>query len=338
MKTYLDCLPCFMSQALRTARIATDDEKQVKKVLDEVGMMLRDIPLESTPPESGRLIYHKIAEITGNPDPYREIKSESTKKALSLYPSLKSRVEKSSDKLLAAIRVAIAGNVIDLGAHWDFDLEQEIEEVFNRDFAICDYGAFKECLRSANEILYIGDNAGECVFDRILIEELKKPVTYVVRDVPIINDATYEDAIQAGINKIATILSSGTDAPGTVLETCSVEFKEAYNNSRFIISKGQGNYEALSGERRPIFFLLKTKCHVIANNIGVDEGDIVLKGEVLGRDKKQGRTGERTEAVSSPGKIASKHKPKKQGFMKRFLRWLAKGADQSRIAKSFCPT
>jgi damage-control phosphatase, subfamily I len=278
MNTYLDCLPCFISQALRAARLATNDERQIKRVLDEVGMMLSDIPLESTPPESGRLIYHKIAEITGNSDPYREIKNESTRKALSLYPSLKSRVEKSGDRLLAAIRVAIAGNVIDLGANRDFDLEQEIEEVFDKDFAVCDYGAFKECLSGAKEILYIGDNAGECVFDRILIEELKKPVSYVVREVPVINDATFEDAVQAGIDNVASILSSGTDAPGTVLRTCSTEFREIYNNSGFIISKGQGNYEALSGEGHPIFFLLKAKCHVIADDIGIREGDIVLKG------------------------------------------------------------
>ena len=284
MKTYLDCLPCFMSQALRAARIATDDEKKIKEVLDEVGMMLKDIPLESTPPESGRMVYRKISEITGNSDPYKEIKSESTKKALSMYPSLKSRVEKSNDRLLTAIRVAIAGNIIDFGANRDFDLRKEIEEVIDKDFAICDYGAFKECLDKAHEILYIGDNAGECVFDRILIEEIKKPVIYVVRDVPVINDATYEDAAQAGLDKIATILSSGTDAPGTVLKTCSTEFKEVYNNSRFVISKGQGNYEVLSNEKRPIFFLLKVKCQVIARDIGVDEDDILLKGGVLDGD------------------------------------------------------
>ena len=284
MKTYLDCLPCFMSQALRAARIATDDEKKIKKVLDEVGMMLKDIPLESTPPESGRMVYRKVSEITGNSDPYKEIKSESTKKALSLYPSLKSQVEKSNDRLLTAIRVAIAGNVIDFGANRDFDLRKEIKEIIDKDFAICDYGAFKECLDKAHEILYIGDNAGECVFDRILIEEIKKPVIYVVRDVPVINDATYEDAAQAGLDKSAIILSSGTDAPGTVLKTSSAEFKEVYNNSRFIISKGQGNYEVLSNEKRPIFFLLKVKCQVIARDIGVDEGDILLKGGVLNGD------------------------------------------------------
>jgi len=278
MKTYLNCLPCFLYQALRAARTATDDEKKIKRVLDEVGMMLRNIPLESTPPESGRLIYRKVSEITGNPDPYREIKRESTEKALSLYSSLKNKVEKSSDRLLTAIRIAIAGNVIDFGANCDFDLKGEIDEVLRKDFAICDYGGFKDFLDEAQEILYLGDNAGECVFDRILIEEMKKPVKYVVRDIPIINDATYEDAVQAGIDKVATILSSGTDAPGTILNTCSLEFKELYNNSKFIISKGQGNYEALSNERSPLFFLLKVKCNVIANDIGVDEGDIILKG------------------------------------------------------------
>ena len=278
MKTYFDCFPCFLKQALRAARIATDDEKKIKKVLDEVGMLIRNIPLESTPPEIGRLIYYKVGEITGNSDPYREIKSESTKEALSLYPFLKSEVEKSNDRLLTAIRIAIAGNVIDFGANWNFNLKHDVEEILDKDFAICDYDLFKDCLDRTGEILYIGDNAGECVFDRVLIEEMKKPVIYAVRDVPIINDATYEDAVGAGIDKVATIMSSGTDGPGAILGTFSSEFKEVYNNSKFIISKGQGNYESLSNERRPIFFLLKTKCNVIANDIGVSEGDIVLKG------------------------------------------------------------
>ena len=278
MKTYLDCFPCFLNQALRAARIATNDDKKIKKVLDEVGMMLRKIPLENTPPESGRLIYNKVSEITGNLDPYREIKNESTMQALSLYPSLKSEIEKSNDRLLTAIRIAIAGNVIDFGANWDFDLKHDVDEVLEKDFAICDYNEFKDRFDEAREILYIGDNAGECVFDRILIEEMKKPVIYVVRDVPVINDATYDDAKQAGIDKVAAIISSGTDAPGTILKTCSAEFKELFNNSKFIISKGQGNYEALSNERRSIFFLLKAKCRVIADDIGIGEGDIILKG------------------------------------------------------------
>ena len=277
MKTYLDCLPCFLNQALRAARIATDDEKKVKEVLDEVGMMLKDIPLESSPPESGRLIYRKVSEITGNGDPFREIKDKSTKNALSLYPSLKSHVEKSDDRLLTAIRIAIAGNVIDFGPDRSFDIEKDTVKTLKKDFIVCDYDRFKDCLDKADEILYIGDNAGECVFDKVLIEEMKKPTIYVVRNTPVINDATYEDAVKAGIDKVATILSSGTDAPGTVLKTCNSEFMDVYKNSKFIISKGQGNYEALSNEKSPIFFLLTVKCQVIANDIGAVEGNIILK-------------------------------------------------------------
>ena len=278
MRTYLDCLPCFLSQALRAARIATDDETKIKRVLDEVGMMLREIPLESTPPESGKLIYRKVGEITGNRDPYRRLKDKSTKEALALYPSLKHRVETSNLRLPTAIRIAIAGNVIDFGPNRAFDIPQEIDETLKKDAAVWDYLSFRNALSKTADILYIGDNAGECVFDRILIEELKKPVIYVVRDVPVINDATYEDAVQAGIDKVATIVSSGTDAPGTILNTCSAEFKRLYDRAEFIISKGQGNYEGLSNEKRPIFFLLKTKCQVIASDMGVQEGDIVLKG------------------------------------------------------------
>ncbi|MBW1781421.1 MAG: DUF89 family protein [Deltaproteobacteria bacterium] len=277
MRTYLDCLPCFLSQALRAAKIATDDEEKIKRVLDDVGMMLREIPLESTPPETGRRIYRKVGEITGNRDPYKELKEESTREALALYPSLKGRVESSHQRLTTAIRIAIAGNVIDFGPNRAFDVEREIENTLKKDAAIWDYPHFRDGLSKAAEILFIGDNAGECVFDRILIEELKKPVIYVVREIPVINDATHEDAVQAGIDKVATIMSSGTDAPGTILNTCSKEFRNIYERSQFIISKGQGNYEALSREKGPIFFLLKAKCQVIANDIGVQEGDIVLK-------------------------------------------------------------
>ena len=278
MKTYLDCFPCFISQALRAARIATNDEKKIETILDEVGMMLKNIPLGCPPPESARLIYHKVKEITGNLDPYKKIKKESTQKALSLYPFLENRLEKSKDRLLTAIQIAIAGNVIDFGADWDFDIESETYKVLEMNFAVCDYNRFKRNLDKAPNVLYIADNAGECVFDRILINEIQKPVTYVVRGMPIINDATYEDAVQAGIDRVATILSSGTDAPGTVLETCNPEFKNVYKDSEFIISKGQGNYEALSKEKRAIFFLLRTKCTVVADDIGVCRGDIVLKG------------------------------------------------------------
>jgi uncharacterized protein with ATP-grasp and redox domains len=278
MKSCLDCIPCFFDQALRTGRMATNDERKIKGLLDEVGMMLKNIPLESTPPETGRLIQRKIREVIGNSDPYKDIKHENIQKSLRLYSHLKREVERSNDRLLTAIRIAIAGNVIDLGPNKSFNIEEDLDEILRKDFAICDHDSFKQRLVKTDDILYIGDNAGESVFDKVLIEEMRKPVTYVVRGTPVINDVTYQDAIEAGLDKVATILSSGTDAAGTVLETCNDEFKEIYRNSDLIISKGQGNYEALSEEKRPIFFLLKAKCRVIADDIGVNEDDIILKG------------------------------------------------------------
>jgi uncharacterized protein with ATP-grasp and redox domains len=278
MKTYLDCIPCFFEQALRAGRIATDDEEVLKRLLDELGSMLDGISLESTPPETGRLIYQMVRRITGNPDPFRELKRQSTQQALALYPSMKKTIDESSDSLLTAIRIAIAGNVIDFGANATFNIDTAVGEALEGDFAICDYSAFKSHLARSKQILYIGDNAGETVLDRLLIEQMNKPVIYAVRETPVINDAIFDDAVQAGIDRVATIVSSGTDAPGTILSTCSPEFIQTLNESEFVIAKGQGNYEGLSNESRPIFFLLKVKCQIIADDIGVAKGDILLKG------------------------------------------------------------
>ena len=278
MKACIDCIPCFFEQAIRAGRIATKDEKLVKEITDQLGLMLSEISLDDSPPEIGRLIYKKVSEISGNPDPYRHIKYDCTQQALELYPTLITMIQESDDPLLTAIKLAIAGNVIDFGASASFDMPKTLDEVMNKDFAIFDYELFKENLKNSREVLYIGDNAGETVYDKLLIEQLNKPVTYAVRDKPVINDATIEDAKQAGLDKVARIVSSGTDAPGTILNTCNKEFIKLLNSNMFVIAKGQGNYEGLSNERYKIFFLLKVKCKIIADHIGVKNGDIVLKG------------------------------------------------------------
>ncbi|MEA1972927.1 MAG: ARMT1-like domain-containing protein, partial [Candidatus Cloacimonadota bacterium] len=265
-------------QTLRAGRIATNDEQKIKKLLDEVGILIQDIPMENTPPETGALIYKKISEITGNNDPYKKIKGKNIEHALHLYPELKQKVKESDDGLLTAIRLAVAGNVIDLGVDKEFDIVEDVEIILHQEFAFFDYELFKQELQKAKEILYIGDNAGEAVFDKILIEELGKPVTFVVREIPVINDVTKKEAKKIGINKIAKVISSGTTAPGTILKSCNDDFLTKFNNADMIISKGQGNYEGLSNVNRSIFFLLKAKCPVIAENIGVKENDIILRG------------------------------------------------------------
>ena len=276
MKSYLDCYPCFFTQAIRTSRMITLDDKKIWQILNEVSLSLPDVPFGATPPEIGREVYRIISKRTGIKDPYRKIKEKCTRQALSLYPELKKLINSSEDRLMTAIRLSIAGNVIDFGANFDFDLKKDIGTILSQDFSINHYREFCEALDKARKILYLADNAGETVFDRFLIEEINKPVIYVVRAHPIINDATREDALLAGIDKVAEIVSSGCDAPGNILKFCSDEFLKIYRSADLIISKGQGNYEGLSDEDRPIFFLLKTKCHVIARDIGIDEGSIVL--------------------------------------------------------------
>ncbi len=274
----MDCIPCFFKQALNAARLAGADEDTQKKILDSLASEVPDFPLSSSPPEMGRIVYRLVREITNEEDPFKKIKDEYNKIALNIYPDLKNKVAHSEDRLLTAIRLAVAGNVIDFGPDSSFNLEKEIEDVFEKDFAIFDYKEFKEALKNTKQILYLADNAGEVVFDRILIEELDRDVIYVVRDKPVINDALIEDAQFCGIDKIARVVSNGSDAPGTILDLCSKDFLSLYANAKLIISKGQGNFEGLAGtSNAPIFFLFKVKCAVIGNDVGCNVGDIALK-------------------------------------------------------------
>ncbi len=278
MKTNLDCIPCFMQQALNTARLATSDETKIKKVLDNIGSQLKDIPMHLTPAETGQIVYREVKNVTGVTDPYKALKKAHIQEAKVLVPELKKMLEQSDDPLLTAIRIAIAGNVIDLGINKTFNLVKDVEKILSQPFAVFDFKAFRKQLNHAQSILYLGDNCGESVFDKILIEQLNKPVTFAVRSAPIINDVTMEEAIESGLDEVASLVESGCVAPGTILSQCTDQFMEIYHHADLIISKGQGNYEGLSEAGRPIFFLLKAKCHVIAKDLDVNEGDIVLKG------------------------------------------------------------
>ena len=277
MKTYLDCIPCFFRQALQAARIAGSDELTQKKILDRLSQIIPDFPLDKSPPEMSRIVYQLVRELTGKEDPFKSVKDKYNRIALDFYSELKEKIKNSSDSFLTSIRLAIAGNAIDYGVLQAFDINKEIKEALNKDFAIFDYGEFKEALDKTDWILYLADNCGEVVFDRILIEQLNKKVIYAVREKPVINDATIEDAKYCKIDEVATIISSGSDAAGTILEICSQEFLEFYKNAKLIISKGSGNYETLTNSEKPIFFLLKVKCPIIAKDTGCEIGDFILK-------------------------------------------------------------
>ncbi len=281
MRTYLDCIPCFVYQALRTGRLVGLSDEKIRALLTELGKKIEGISLDDPPPKTAVMVYDLIARYTGKMDPFKEVKHEATEKALALYPKLKKDILESKAPLGRAIRLATVGNVIDFGVSSSYDLEAEIQKMLGQSFGRWDEEIFTEAVTRADWILYLGDNAGETVFDRLLIETLARPTTYVVREAPIINDATIEDAMAAGLEKVASIISSGCSAPGTVMDQCSPEFLDLFRKAPVIISKGQGNYETLSDADAPIFFLLKAKCDVVAGHLGVKMGDLVLASRSL---------------------------------------------------------
>ncbi|HRU38907.1 MAG TPA: ARMT1-like domain-containing protein, partial [Candidatus Goldiibacteriota bacterium] len=234
-----------------------------------------------SPPMISRNMHVIIRKMLDDPDPYRKVKDKYNRLAMSMYPFLKEKVRNSRDPLLTAVRTAIAGNVIDFGSQLEFELDSDVNDVLTKEFAVFDYEALKESLAAERDILYLGDNTGETVFDRVLIEEIigrfGSRIKYAVKEGPIINDATREDAVFAGLDKVAEIVSTGCNSPGIVLEYCSGEFLELYKNSRLIISKGQGNFETLNAEKRPIYFLFKIKCDVVAAFTGLKNGSILIK-------------------------------------------------------------
>ncbi len=284
MLTYEECVPCFIKQIDEAAKLVSDDKKIQDEIIKDATSLLHNINFKMPPPQMAQNIYRMIEQKMGRQDPYLEIKKKSNAMAMSLYPRLKEKVKESQDYLLTALEIAISGNIIDYGAKNSLDIEKEIENLFEKDFSdkdkiVFQYEEFKGDLNKTDEILYLADNAGEVVFDRVLIEELSKTkkIVYAVREKPIINDALKEDALECGIDKLAKVISSGSDAPGTILKECDPDFVEMFNQSKFIISKGQGNYETLSDlKNESIYFLFKAKCPVVARNAKVSVGNIVL--------------------------------------------------------------
>lgn len=276
-----DCIPCLLRQALRGAKLVTDDQSIHNKVLKEIMKYFLDLPAFLIPPgEITSIIQEKLRQIINHDDPYRQVKQEFNQLGLELYPELKGMVKGSDDPLLTTSKLAIAGNVIDFGAGYEIiELEETIERVLKEPLARDDYPLFKEVVARSKDILYLADNAGEIVFDRILIEELireGKKVTLVVKAAPVINDVTLEDAKFVGLDKIVPIILSPA-LIGTPLDRCPDDFRQIFYKSKLIISKGQGNFETLFEEEEAnIFFLFQTKCHVVARMLAVKFGQALL--------------------------------------------------------------
>jgi uncharacterized protein with ATP-grasp and redox domains len=283
LRVNLDCIPCFQRQALQAMRFISDDARLHERVSREVMKTLLKLKWDSTPPEMAHEVHKIVRSLTKNKDPYKDVKKESNDLVLNMYPELKRRVEASKHPLRTAIKLAIAGNIIDYGALKAFDLRKTIKEVLEKKFAIDDYGKFKENLKDAKKLLFFTDNAGEIGFDKLLVETMLKEkrfeqVRFVVKGGPIINDATLEDAIYVGLGALPNVefLTVSNGEVGTGPKRSSQIVKKWIEEHDLVISKGQGNYEGLS-EHSGIFFMLIAKCPIIALDLGVGAKDIILR-------------------------------------------------------------
>ena len=280
MRTYLDCYPCLLGQALEASRRAGADVKAQREILEQVLELLKGFPPESKPPEINRVVHRIVREQMKTADPYREAKARSTEEALSLLPWMRRQLENVPDRLETAARFSIAGNIIDAIPGREYDLREEVQRVLEKPLTVNHLEPFREALAEADWVLFLADNAGETVCDRPLLELIEAPVTYAVKGSPIANDATMEDALAAGVDDEAKLMSTGSDAAGTLLETCSAAFREVFRDAPLIIAKGQANYECLSESGPRVFFLLQAKCPVLARDAGVPtESTILLRGQ-----------------------------------------------------------
>ncbi len=280
MLTALNCVPCFVRQTLEAVRFITSDTAAQEKALRTVLRAAADMDLSQPPPIFALQIHRNLRDITGIEDPYRLSKDRFNRLALAILPGLRELARESADPFLTVVRLAIAGNVIDMGVNRDLSedkIMESIQDALSEPFH-GEIEEFRKAAFRAKKILYLADNAGEIVFDRLLIERLPPGrMTVAVRGGPILNDATHEDARISGLCDIAEVIDNGSSAPGTILQDCSPDFREHFAEADLIIAKGQGNFETLDDIPANLFFLFKVKCRVIASAVGLDEGTQVLR-------------------------------------------------------------
>ena len=277
------CVTCIINQSVKVADAINATPSLKENLTSTIEDMSRDFSFNNNPPEIAADVYEKMALIANKTDLYDEVKALSTKKALSFVPLLKEKLSKSDNKLLTATKIAVAGNVIDLAAEVEFDLEEELTKIFDTDFSHNDFEDLQSALKDAKSVVILGDNVGEHIFDYMFIETLKElypnaEYHYFVRGNPIINDVTIKEAKAAAFDKLCHLVDSGVNTPGFAYSRATAEAKELFDSADLVISKGMGNYECLSPSHRDkICFLLKVKCGVVANSLGREVGDIVCK-------------------------------------------------------------
>jgi uncharacterized protein with ATP-grasp and redox domains len=272
------CLACFLRQGVDVSLLVPPGEAR-DALVAEISRLTAEADLSTPPVATCQAVHRRLRQLTGAADPYGAAKRVFNNLVLDLLPELRAMIRAAPDPLLAAVRLAIVGNVIDFGPSGSLtpaDALRALRGALREPFW-ADWHSFDRALTAATRLLYLTDNAGEIVVDRLLIELIgPRRVTVAVRGAAVLDDATIDDARYTGLDRLVEVIDSGSDAPGVLLDDCSARFRERFAAADMIIAKGQGNFESLGGLDRPLFFLLKVKCAVMARHVGQPIGTHAL--------------------------------------------------------------
>ncbi len=281
MRTYPECIPCILQATLNAGRLAGAEEGKLWEAMTAAAALAARADPKEPPIALGAAVAALVRERLGKGDPFLPAKREGNTRVLAVYPHLKARVRAAPNPLEEALHIAAAANALDLGVYREIDFLNMLDQALASPRGRWDFPRFQAMLEGAHTVLYLADNAGEIVADRILIEELLergKHVVLAVRAGPILNDVTLADLQGVGLPPEVEVVTTGSDLPGVFLPLCSPEFRACFRDADLVVSKGMGNFEGLAHERGPIFFLFQAKCGPVAKEAGVRLKELVLRG------------------------------------------------------------
>ncbi|MBA4348233.1 MAG: hypothetical protein C0413_05235 [Clostridiales bacterium] len=284
MKLQPECVACMIAQVKTVTKLLGLSKFVCEAAMQDTQAYLARANYDGCTPESMGELWQMLQKHLGGNDPYAAIKSMCNQEALRMLPETREKIARAKDQFTVALKYAIAGNLIDYGLEHPVALEEQnaqIDAIASTAFSIDDSERLYVALSSAKTMLYLGDNAGEIVFDRLLIEQIRSmfplvDITYVVKGSHVLNDVTHIDADEVGMREVAHVIDNGDASPGTVLPRTSEAFQHAFAAADVILSKGQGNFESISGvEKKDLFFLFTAKCDTVCVEAGVPKLSIV---------------------------------------------------------------
>lgn len=281
MKLQEACIACILNQARRVASIIEADPQKSQSIESLALTFSKNFSFSQTPPEVATPLYEAIAALMKTTDLYQEAKAKATKEAMAMLPDLKVMIDKAPNRFIAAAKMAVAGNVIDLATEHEYDLTEDVKAVLDAEFGIDDLEKLHQELKSASTLLYLADNAGEHLFDALFLEHLhdslpELKIVYMTREQAIINDVTVEEAEASGLGRWAQIIKSGCTTPGFIYDNATKKAQEVFDDSDVVIAKGMGNFETMTERsQRSVYHLFKVKCSVVSTYVGFEQGSYI---------------------------------------------------------------